>query len=154
MSNAAVDSPQKGTAAIGDSGFRLYLAAGVLLAALVAYGIFLYIMWGEVKENESDWTREMLLFSGLEAIVFAGVGWVFGREVNRAKAESADEAQATAREATAVAAAEHEKGYGLAEVVRSSTQRAEVLEGLTGASRSQVDSLVDHANRLYPPRGS
>ena len=40
---------------------------------------------------EEEWARLVYLLSGVEAIAFAAAGYFFGREVNRARAEAAEE---------------------------------------------------------------
>ena len=65
------------------------------LAILILFGYVYFIIFmvnktdlGEGKELQ--WSRLVFLFSGVEAIVFAAVGFVFGREVHRSKADAAD----------------------------------------------------------------
>jgi hypothetical protein len=52
----------------------------------------------EVGVSQESWQREVYLLSGVEAVVFAAVGWLFGKEVHREQAEKA-EANAQAAEA-------------------------------------------------------
>ena len=44
------------------------------------------------------WERRVYIFSGVEAIVFTAVGWIFGREVHRATAQQAQENAEQAKE--------------------------------------------------------
>lgn len=48
--------------------------------------------------NEIVWGRYIYLLTGVEAIVFTAVGFIFGREVNRARAENAEKDKTTAQE--------------------------------------------------------
>ena len=67
---------------------------GLAILVLIGYAYFLIFMVGKTdlgKGEELQWSRLVFLFSGVEAIVFAAVGFVFGREVHRSKAEAADE---------------------------------------------------------------
>ncbi len=60
---------------------------------LMAYAYFIVFMVNKTSLGEGQelqWSRLVFLFSGVEAIVFAAVGFVFGREVHRSKAEAAD----------------------------------------------------------------
>ncbi len=72
------------------NGFGLitYLIA---IGVLIAYGFFIHFLTGEAKAEEPEWSRLIYLFSGVEAIVFAAAGFLFGKEVNRKRAENAEE---------------------------------------------------------------
>jgi len=63
----------------------------IAIGVLIAYGFFLYFLIGKTDAKELDWSRLIYLFSGVEAIVFAAAGFLFGREVNRKRAENAEE---------------------------------------------------------------
>jgi hypothetical protein len=41
--------------------------------------------------NKDVLTNLIMLFNGLEALAFTAIGWVYGREVNRARAENAEQ---------------------------------------------------------------
>jgi cytochrome c-type biogenesis protein CcmH/NrfG len=127
-----------------DSGFKLYLAGGVAIVAVLAYGVFVLVMWGQIGVAEQPWTRGMLLLTGVEAITFAAVGWIFGREVNRGKAESADQAQKDAQQKAREAGEADGKGLALADAIRAEASGPSLLE--------ENASLVGLANRLFPPR--
>src|SRR5688500_8505885 len=81
-------------------------ALAVALVALVAYVLALIFLFGKADDADNDraWERWVFLMTGLEAIVFAGIGWLFGREVNRGAAEQAEKANETAQKKTAEAA--------------------------------------------------
>ncbi len=61
--------------------FKLAVAILIFYLAFIAYLIF------KIDIDETHWGRFLFLFSGIEAIVFAAVGYVFGRDVSR-KAEA------------------------------------------------------------------
>ncbi|MEM9869240.1 MAG: hypothetical protein AAF765_16205 [Bacteroidota bacterium] len=66
---------------------------GLAVLVLMAYAYFIVFMVNKTSLGEGQelqWSRLVFLFSGVEAIVFAAVGFVFGREVHRSKAEAAD----------------------------------------------------------------
>ena len=67
----------------------------VAVVALISYAAFIYHMSNLASAtnpatNEIVWTRLVYLFSGVEGIAFAAAGFLFGREVNRARAETAE----------------------------------------------------------------
>lgn len=63
----------------------------IAIGVLIAYGFFIYFLIGRADAKELDWSRLIYLFSGVEAIVFAAAGFLFGREVNKKRAENAEE---------------------------------------------------------------
>ncbi|GEM84005.1 hypothetical protein [Meiothermus hypogaeus] len=64
----------------------LWIGAAVLggFAVLVVY------MFSLLASSETTWSRALYLFAGVEAMAFAAAGYLFGREVNRQRAESAE----------------------------------------------------------------
>jgi hypothetical protein len=74
------------------------LASFITVVALIAYGVAVWLMWGKADTaQEPEWTRLVFLLTGIEAITFAAIGWLFGREVNRVRAEKAEEKEAESR---------------------------------------------------------
>lgn len=69
--------------------FKLMSFVAAFLA-LIGFTIFLKFLSGKVGLPDSEWIRLMDLFGSVEAIVFAAVGFIFGREVNRQRANSAE----------------------------------------------------------------
>lgn len=74
--------------------------AVIVMAAFVAFFVYLVQNVGAI---EPTWSRLVCLYGGVEAIVFAAVGWLFGREVHRVQAARAEE-RATRAEASAAGA--------------------------------------------------
>jgi hypothetical protein len=150
----ADNGAKKKASTTSDSGPRFVLATIVLTAALVVYGVAVLALWGEVDAAEPDWTRRVFLLTGIEAITFAAVGWLFGREVNHGAAETAKEAQGKAEDKMEEAATERRKGRDIADLIRcaSSEDNVQTELGVTGASAtaSQFRTLLEFANRLYP----
>jgi len=72
-------------------GWLGYLPYAMAIGVLIAYGFFIHFLLEKVDTGEPDWSRLIYLFSGVEAIVFAAAGFLFGREVNRKRAENAEE---------------------------------------------------------------
>lgn len=93
------------------------LAVAVLV--LIGYAVFIGYMWGErATTNETAWNRAVFLFTGVETIVFAAVGFLFGKEVHRQQAVNAEDrakdAEADAKDSRAKGA----KGEALAAAVK------------------------------------
>jgi hypothetical protein len=85
------------------------LTRGIAVVALVLFAVAVLYMMHYVSEEEKEWSRRVYVFGALEAIAFAAAGFFFGKDVNRERAETAEdeavEATAKATEATAKGAA-------------------------------------------------
>jgi hypothetical protein len=86
------------------------------------------------------------VYSGFEALVFAAVGWLFGREVNRERAEKAEAEADTAREEAGEKTQAAERGIGVANMVLSQAaaapQRSERLQAM-GVGKQAADTAAD-----------
>jgi len=138
----------------------------VTVVALAGLAIFVVFLLGRVSATQADWDRYIYLLSGVEAVVFAAVGWLFGKEIHReqaSKAESArDSAEGAKADAEARAAAEEAKGTALANAIIATSatqpQRQAALgrAGLADIDRAievtglGVDELAAMARRIYP----
>lgn len=60
------------------------------LIILVAYSLFLKYLLGKTQVEDNEWMKLTYIFGSLEAIVFTAVGFIFGREVNRSRAVTAE----------------------------------------------------------------
>ena len=111
--------------------------------------------------SDLEWARATYLLNGLEALAFAGAGFFFGREVNRQRAERAEDAKnaadARADQATDTAADAKAKGLALATTIRSQAQQAGQpgrtgigAPGGTTATQSDIGNLKDLADTLFP----
>jgi hypothetical protein len=73
----------------------------ITVAVLLAFGsVAVYMLSVATDANPEVWQRRVYVFSGVQAIAFTAVGWLFGREVNsgaRAEARQATVALAEAR---------------------------------------------------------
>ncbi len=73
----------------------------ITVAVLLAFGSAAVYMLSVATDTDADvWQRRVYVFSGVQAIAFTAVGWLFGREVNsgaRAEARQANAALADAR---------------------------------------------------------
>jgi hypothetical protein len=74
------------------------MAAVVLLVGWAIVNGFLLFLAGQA--SDASWARLIVVLNGVEAVAFAAAGFLFGTQVNRAKAE---EATARANQATDVA---------------------------------------------------
>lgn len=131
----------------------------IAIGVLIAYGFFIHYLLKKVGIGEPDWSQMIYLFSGVEAIVFAAAGFLFGREVNRKRAETAEQekklAEIKKEEAKEQAADERKKALILGamaiqeERTSSRTTDKGALEGMTAKSM-QAGSIADTARRMYP----
>lgn len=141
------------------------LAAAALLAVFVAFGALMIL---NADTSDSVWKNRIMIFSAFQALVFAAVGWLVGREVNRVPAEQARaEAQQAAQqareyaedatEARVRAATEETRGRALAAAITStasSVNGAGLGSSLdrSNATQPQMAALATMAEELYGKR--
>jgi hypothetical protein len=132
------------------------------VVALIVYVTFVSVLLGKVSGeavNEAMWMRMLHLFTGVETIAFAAAGFFFGREVNRARAESAEKqaAQESHRAADAMAEAAKAETAGktlarkiriLADAERPQEAKPGLEQARGGASSLQL--LAREAEQLFP----
>ena len=146
----------------GSGGLPVVFIGVVALVLLTAFAVLAVWMMASADVEETTWARRVYVFGAVEAIVFAAVGWLFGREVHRGQAEAAQkdaqEAKADAAEARDTASAKSEeaavartKGQALAAAVRSSTAPASrsTTEGPGGAEPA-TPGLRSLTDELFP----
>jgi hypothetical protein len=124
--------------------YRAVIAAVVFLI-FVIFGYFL-VKEADTASSES-WERWVYVFGAAEAIAFAAIGWLFGREVNRERAEKAedkaDEAQAKAQE-------ELQKGSTLAGMVRTAAGGKPGVETMgAGGGNPSLAPAVEYVANEY-----
>jgi hypothetical protein len=131
----------------------------VTVVLVLAFGVLIAFLLSEVGVSQSSWERYVYLLSGVEAVVFAAVGWLFGKEVHR---EQAQKAEAKAEDASAKhvvaaseAAAEKAKGLALARAIlahiRPASGRTTSLTSvLESAPAADVAPLAALARETYP----
>jgi hypothetical protein len=99
--------------------FKSVVALIVAVASLAATGVLIAFLFGKV--GDENWDAYIYLLAGVEAISFAAAGWLFGKEVHREQAETAEEARKDAEanrvEAIGQAADEHRKGVEVGRAV-------------------------------------
>jgi hypothetical protein len=155
------DGTQNGTSTTdGGGGLKSTMAVVVALLALLALAISIYALWGKADDagNETAWARWTFLLAGIEAIAFAGAGWLFGREVNRAAAERSQEAQQEATKQASHAADAESRGRALRSAVIAKAASAGGNPGApdllgTGATQNapaEWQELSTLARELFP----
>ena len=136
----------------------------ILIAVFV---IALVVM--ALLRNDRQWDRLIYLFGGLEAVVFAAAGALFGTSVQRGNLADArkDASQArqeaeTARTQSQLNVADAEKGRVLAEACRAAGQATQApserrgaremdqFEAASPATNPEFLTLVTLADRLFP----
>jgi hypothetical protein len=134
----------------------------VLTVVLIgAFAAFVAFLLNHVAADATSWERYLYLLTGVEAIVFAAVGWLFGREVNRARAESAEgqvkEVVGERVVAERRSAAEEERGRGLARAIVAQASTSVDPKSLQAfgapdpeASVGDLSGLVRLAAATYP----
>lgn len=155
----------------GKRDWRDSLAAGVAVCGLLVFLILVILMFAQRGGSQTAWDRLVYLLTGVEAVAFAGAGWVFGKEVHRGEVQRAenqvttekqraDQAQEDARHASETAQAERLRGARIAQAVETASAQARARQparrgGETDVSASTaganvLDSVADLARRLYP----
>jgi hypothetical protein len=131
----------------------------VTVVLMVAFAALMVFLLGEVGVSQVSWERYVYLLSGVEAVVFAAVGWLFGKEVHREQAQQAEAKaeQASARHVTAVgeAAAEKAKGLGLARAIVAHTaplrgRATSLASDNEPADAGEMAPLATLARETYP----
>ena len=145
---------------------RLRGVAAVIVAILVLVGFAVFVAYLVIKvtsSSEESWTRLVYLFGAVEALVFTAFGWLFGREVNRGAAKSAetraDTAENRAEVASVQAADQKARGEALKAGIEARANRAATPSGVEErsiggtpgpAASRDIDELVAFARTLFP----
>jgi hypothetical protein len=146
--------------------WQLRFAGGLLVAFLVVCGV----MFWTADSTDDVWKNRIVIFTAVQSLVSAAVGWLFGREVNRAPAEQAraDAQQAKEQTATATAAAADARVKAATEQTRGETLAAAVGRvaeampvpgggmsrdsGAGSSTAAPLTALAALARDLYPRR--
>jgi hypothetical protein len=126
--------------------------AVVITIVFVAFGAFL--VTNADTTNQTEWQRWVYVFGAAEAIAFAALGWVFGREVNRQRAETAERDAESAKEQTQE---EMTKGATLAGLVvggAGGDAGRRRLEPLGTGGGGGLDEALAYARAHYIDRGA
>ncbi|MCB0077619.1 MAG: hypothetical protein KDD73_09340 [Anaerolineales bacterium] len=132
----------------------LLLAA---LGILVAYGLFINLLLNRIDSPEPAWSRYIMLFGSVEAIVFTAVGFLFGQEVNRERAEGAEEKAQNQQDRATRYQREAEKGVELAAAAKAINRTQFHLESVlpnpettARVADESLKELGQLADRLFP----
>jgi hypothetical protein len=166
MSNGTPEAPQVPTTTLGFiQGIAPLLVA---IAALIFFALQLYYMRELIGANapEAQWVRAAYLFGSVEAIAFAAAGFLFGREVNRQRAEKAearaDKAQKEAGDAREGEADVKAKAITLARLAElkagGQSKKAAQYGGLGDsaamaaqtATQADLEEVAQLAKQLFP----
>ena len=157
-------SKTKSEPTAGGSNLLLIVAAVVVV---LYFGLLIYLL-SEVYTDDKTWARELQLLGGFEAIAFTAAGYLFGREVNRKRADNAEEragdAEKRAEEAKAEAATQTAKGKALAAAVETKAANRTPTPGVGGGGALEqlgpgtatniadpsLQELADLSRRLFP----
>lgn len=115
---------------------KFFFTYGIAISVLIGYVLFIKHLLDDIGAEDESWKRMMLIFSSVEAIVFAAVGFLFGREVNKKVAEKAEKNEKEAKADTQDAKQD----------AKSSQQRADVAVGK--AADAKNESLAERAKGL------
>jgi len=138
----------------------LWRDAIVLLIAAIALFFFgwltITMLSKTTEQSETSWSRALYLYRGVEALAFAAAGFLFGREVQRRRADEAEGRATHAQEAALSATA---RGEALAEAIRALEAPVAPAGGAPeyavpagGPPPSAIGQLVRIADRLFPQR--
>jgi hypothetical protein len=149
--------------------WRESLAGGVAVCALLLFLVLVILMFAQRGTSDTAWSRLVYLLTGVEAVAFAGAGWIFGKEVHRVEAQRAEEqvqteqnraneAENGARQADENAQAERLRGARIVQAIQTADaqQPQPVRQGgerevsARGGSANALGSVADLARRLYP----
>ncbi len=140
----------------------------VAIGSLLAFAWFIIFLLRRTNASELEWTRGVYLLSGVEAIVFAAAGFLFGREVNRGRAEHAEERAATAevqrseaenqrteaitkgKNLTAVINAKLHKAKGLSDLMMEGTLKTTGASAAPNVSQTDLEELQRLAQEMFP----
>lgn len=92
--------------------WKFIINYGIVVAVLVGYGFFVKYLLTCIETDEPYWSRMILLFSSIEAIAFGALGYVFGKEITKKIAKTAEEGKNEAKKEAEKAKKEQKKVEG------------------------------------------
>lgn len=99
------------------------LIVATAIVILIGLAVFIIYMIRHISAEETEWARYVYILTGVEAVGFAAAGYLFGKDVNRVRAEKAeakaDSAQLIADNAEKRAVKAETKGNDLADFIRN-----------------------------------
>lgn len=156
-------------AAGGTSRVQTFITVAPVMAALVLIVLFIaFLAVLYVDRGDENWDRMIFLLAGLEAIVFAGAGALFGTTVQRGTVQAARQDAAEAKADAAVARTRAEEttadataGVALYRVVQEKAaaaapaaagQGARPREGVAQPADADLAELAAIARALFRDR--
>jgi hypothetical protein len=128
---------------------KLVAATVVAIAALFGFALLVIHMLRMTSADDKTWTRTTYLLHSVEAIAFAGAGFLFGKEVHRQQAEKAESraniAEQDARNGRALALSIKAKA-----LTQPTTSGVSTSGGAAQRAQDSLAELVGMANRLFP----
>jgi hypothetical protein len=119
------------------------------LVALVFYAAVTLLLFGLARHSsETTWARYIVLYTGIEAIVFAAAGALFGAKVQRAQAVAAEARATKAESQTEVVqakAADDAQGAAAGKALKSAVEAeiaAQVATALSPNPGSRSETLT------------
>jgi hypothetical protein len=139
----------------------------VAVACIVGLSVFIIYLIGQTTLAEPQWQRLVYLLNGVEAVAFGAAGYLFGKEVHRQRAETAEkeakDAKADANHAKEVASASGQarvkaetQARALVSAISAKLQtdrpagsEYESFGGKSVAPKSDLAELKDLADQLF-----
>jgi hypothetical protein len=129
------------------------VTAVLLLVTFGAFAVFLVL--NADTGNAVEWERWVYVFGAIQAPAFTAIGWLFGREVNRERADAAERRAGEADAERAEAEVNGAKLAGMVVAAEGGTASAggPRLERHGAAPAGGVSEAVAFARRMYdlPP---
>jgi hypothetical protein len=122
--------------------------AVVTAVLMVVFAVFIAFLLSEVGVKQASWERYVYLLSGVEAIVFAAVGWLFGKEVHREQAEKAEAKTEVAESRTDTVRSEHLAA--VREAAKERTKGLALASAIATHATAAPAPLVELAKKEYP----
>ena len=124
------------------------------VVVIAAFGAFAtYLVLNADTKNTTEWDHWVYIFGSIEAVAFTAVGWLFGKEVNRQRAEKAEERAVQADQKKDEARADGAKLAGLVVGGGGSTPgpsgRPRLEPQGPGGSADGLQHAIDFARATY-----
>jgi hypothetical protein len=137
------------------------IITGILV--LIGFGGFTFFMVVSRAEGEPQWSHLVYVYGGIEAIAFAAAGFLWGREVNRQRAETAEQtatlATHQAQQAQVRAAQQEQRGRAVAALVAQKVGSAAAKAATFGslglaavhtATQADLQEIDEFARTMFP----
>ena len=141
-------------------GLKEWVGLIAAIVFLIGYlGISYLLFSQQLGLEEPLWGHAMVIFTSIESIALTAAGYLFGREVNRARAVQAEQqanqaqqlaisATQEAARATQEAAREAQKGRNVAETVYTLATKPRLENQPTGSVAAVPNETLDQISRV------